>query len=160
MAFDLMRGVLLTRGAKRRQVQICLSDCLFIFGSPTYALSRRLASVLVLCLGVQAVETIPAQRFGSGLQLVVIRLAESAKCRSCSSRLPVARWRARQGGGCGSGGGEVQKVRDLLLGPAGPNTPAKKKPAKAQSGAQNKAPAKAQSGAPGTSPGVCSNLVV
>ena len=76
--------------------------------------------------GMQAVVAIPAQRFGSGLQLVVIRLAESAKCRSCSSRLPAARWRARQGGGGGNGGGEGQKVGNLLLGPAGPNTRAKK----------------------------------
>ena len=55
----------------------------------------------------------------------MIRLAESAKCRSCSSRLAAARWRARQGGGGGSGGGEGQKVGNLLLGPAGPNTQAK-----------------------------------
>ena len=30
--------------------------------------------------GIGAVEVIPAQSFGPGLQLVVIRLAESTKC--------------------------------------------------------------------------------
>ena len=72
MAFDLMRDVLLTRGAKRRQVQIYLLDCLFIFGSPTHAfvreagkcfslVPRRVASRLL-----QAVEIIPARVLALG----------------------------------------------------------------------------------------------
>ena len=132
MAFDLMRRALLTRGAKRRQVQIYLSDCLFMFGSSTYALSQRLARVSVLCLscGIRAVEVIPAQSFGHGLQLDVIRLAESTKCRFCSTRLPAALWRARHGRGGGSGGGEGQKIESLPLNAAGPNTQAKKSTSK------------------------------
>ena len=60
--------------------------------------------------GIRAVEVIPAQSFGPGLQLDVIRLAESTKCRFCCTRLPAARWRARHGRGGGSGGGEGQKI--------------------------------------------------
>ena len=80
--------------------------------------------------GIRAVEVIPAQSFGHGLQLDVIRLAESTKCRFCSTRLPAALWRARHGRGGGSGGGEGQKIESLPLNAAGPNTQAKKNTSK------------------------------
>ena len=80
--------------------------------------------------GIRAVEVIPAQSFGHGLQLDVIRLAESTKCRFCSTRLPAALWRARHGRGGGSGGGEGQKIESLPLNAAGPNFQAKKSTSK------------------------------
>ena len=103
----------------------------------------------------------PAQSFGPGLQLVVIRVAKSASCRSCSSRLPAAHWRARQGGCGGSGGGKAREWGSCCLAQRG-QTPKQKKhqqehnqehkkrtikstirspkkaAARAQSGAQNK----------------------
>ena len=109
--------------------------------------------------GIRAVEVIPAQSFGHGMQLDVIRLAESTKCRFCSTRLPAAVWRARHGRGGGSGGGEGQKIESLPLNAAGPNTQAKKSTSKSTIRSTKKstskstirstkkAPAKAQSGA-------------
>ena len=97
--------------------------------------------------GIAAVEVIPAKSFGPGLQLVVIRLAESTKCRFCSTRLPAACWRARRGRGGGSGGGEGQKIENLPLNPAWPNTQAKTNTSKSTIRSTKTTPAKAQSGA-------------
>ena len=139
MAFDLMGHVWVPRGAKRRQIQIYLSDYLFIFGDPTYALSRRLASILVLRRVARSLLKLSQLR-GLALGCSWLELGwqslRSADLAARESQLPAGG--PRQGGGGGSAGGEGQKIGNLLLGPAGPNTQAKKNPAKAQLGAQKK----------------------
>ena len=129
MAFDLMRRVLLTRGAKAPPSTDIFVRLFVPLRKPDVCLvteAGKCFSLVPRRVGCRLLKLSQLTGFGSGLQLFVIRLAESAKCRSCSSRLPAARWRARQGGGGGSGGGEGQKVGNLLLGLAGPNTQAKK----------------------------------
>ena len=97
--------------------------------------------------GIRAVEVIPAQSFGPGLQLDVIRLAESTKCRFCSTRPQLPAGGPDTAGAAAVAVEKARKLRICRLTQPGQTPKQKKAPAKAQSGAQKKAPAKAQSGA-------------
>ena len=71
--------------AKYRHICRIVCSCLEARRMPCHRGLQEFQSCASAC-GIRAVEVIPAQSFGPGLQLDVIRLAESTKCRFCSTR--------------------------------------------------------------------------